>query len=136
MRFRIVGLVVAAFGLGCTPCGPFERLPETVCVPGDGGAIEAGLPFVLTATVTARSVGEVKCAVVVDGGVIELIVSGEQCPQSGGPFGTKPIAIKTVAECSVPALDAGQYIVRGSFSAFDVVIDVGSDAGSGAMVCP
>ena len=140
MGFRNVGLVVvglvASLNLGCTPCGPFARRPESVCVPSDGGAIEGGQPFVLTATVTASSAAEAKCAVVVDGGVIEIIVSGEECRQSGGPFGAKPIAIKGVAECAVPALEAGQYTVRGVTPSFDVVVNVGGDAGAGVPVCP
>jgi hypothetical protein len=130
----VVGVVVA-LNLGCSPCKPFDRRPESVCVPPDGGALVGGQPFVLAATVSLSSVAEVKCDVGVDGGVIDLTVSGVECPADVNGLAAKPVLIKGTAPCAVPALEAGQYLVRGIVPSLDVLVNVGGDAGPGIPGC-
>lgn len=127
----LVAVAGVALNLGCTPCTKFDTRPESVCLPPNSGALE-GHSFDLEATVSSGA--QVSCAVSVDGGSIELTLSGDDCP-SASPFGAKPIVRKSTTKCTIPALDAGQYTVFGMVPTLDAVLNVGGDAGPGLPDC-
>jgi hypothetical protein len=127
---RVPSATLSLLLVACTPCGPFERTPESVCVP-PGGEIREGTSFVLVAVVTARDAEDVSCSVAVDGGTISLIISGSDCP-SDRPLGAaKALVYKVASTCEMPPLAAASYTVV----PFGNVVNVGGDAGSGAPVC-
>lgn len=102
---RWAWLVLLAFSCGPL-CSEKSFAPQKVC-SGDAGAITAGAPFVLMAT---TSLVTASCAVVVDGGQLNLVIAGSACSGSGGGF-AKP-AVPVPVRCEVPALPGGTYTVN------------------------
>lgn len=124
------GLVLS---LGCNPCRRFDARPETVCLAADGGTLE-GQTFELTATVSIPA--QLSCTVGVDSGVIDLVLSGDDCQPQSPSSGVKPVLVQRTTRCVVPPLEAGQYIVLGATRAQNVLLTIGGDAGAGLPDCP
>ena len=95
------------FAFSCGPvCSEKSFAPQRVCSE-DPGAITAGAPFVLMAT---TSLATASCAVVVDGGQLNLVIAGFACGGKGS--GSAKPALPQPVRCEVPALPEGTYTVN------------------------
>jgi len=106
MPVKLVLAAVVVVASSCVPCAPVDRSrPQDVCHPADAGAIAAGSPFPLMASTTV--VGAT-CAVTVDGGQVDLFISGSQYCGAGN----KPVVFTQLVRCEVPALPDGSYALN------------------------
>ncbi len=85
-----------------------------MCRQINDGQIETNVPFSIEATPKLISGS---CQVTVDGGLLELTISGTTCTGTGG--GAKPVMPSAVV-CAVPPLAAGAYSVKGTTVTFTV----------------
>jgi len=127
-----IALLAAVSFAACSPpvCDPASSAPQSVCHRADAGTIAADAPFTLEGTTYVRGGA---CQVSVDGGQLQLLVSGTAA--CGGPSGSGAFApaAPTQVACAVPALPAGTYSVNSS-PALTFTIPESADAGVPA--CP
>lgn len=108
--FRVL-LTSAGFsllGLGCLslPCEPASTAPQALCHRADAGELAPDASFVLEGQVFAQ---DAQCQVGIDGGQIELSVSGLSC----GPSSANGVRAATFpVRCTIPPLPAGSYVVN------------------------
>jgi hypothetical protein len=122
-----IALLVAVSFAACSPpvCDPVDSAPQSVCHRADAGTISADAPFTLEGTTFVRGGA---CQVSVDGGQLQLLVSGtEACGGTSGSGAFAPQAPTQVA-CAIPALPAGTYSVN-SGTPLTFTIPESADAG-------
>ncbi|MBL8954911.1 MAG: hypothetical protein JNK82_29310 [Myxococcaceae bacterium] len=109
-------VAVAVAGCGIVPgfpgqCRQQSGLEGSFCVP-DSGVAAAGTALVLE-IVNCGGCGsaDLSCQVSVEAGVIDLSLAGETCDP---PAGQACLAVCRIDRftCTVPALAAGDYVVR------------------------
>ena len=113
--------VLAAWS--CAPrCDPVSVAPTSLCFRStDGGNVAANTPFTLEGQVYFD---QGTCSATVDGGRIELLVSGNSCGTANSASAVR-IAPMPVS-CAIPSLPDGTYTVNSqppvtfAIPAFDV----------------
>lgn len=115
-----LGLTLAAFS--CTPpCDPVSSHLSSLCHRADAGAIAPDASFVLEGT---SYVFSSVCEVGIDGGSIELQVTGSPGCGTGGAAAAR--AAPAPVKCTIPPLAAGTYTVN---SQPEVSFTIPGDAG-------
>ncbi len=110
MHLRIALLAVSFAACSPPVCDPVSSAPSSVCHRADAGTVAADAPFTLEGTTWLRGG---TCQVNVDGGQIDLFVSGVSACGTGGAGAAAPAA-PSVVRCTIPALPAGTYTVTTS----------------------
>ncbi len=116
------GFSLVAYGCLPAPCDPVSTLPQSLCHRADAGDIAPDASFVLEGKVFTQ---DAQCQVSVDGGQIELTVSGGSCGAgslNGARAATFPV------RCTIPPLPAGSYVVN-SLTAAQFDVPRAADAG-------
>lgn len=116
------GFSLIAFGCLPAPCDPVSPLPQSLCHRADAGEIAPDASFVLEGEVFAQ---DAQCQVAVDGGQIELTVSGGSCG-AGSANGVR--AATFPVRCTIPPLPAGSYVVN-SLTPTQFDVPLAADAG-------
>lgn len=123
-RVLLTSACLSLVGLGCLPqpCDPIPSQPRSLCHLSDAGAIVADASFVLEGEVFVK---DGVCQVGIDGGQIELTVTGGSCisgPRSGIQAPSAPV------RCAIPPLPAGTYTVN-SLPPTEFTISTSGDSG-------
>ena len=129
--FRVIvasaGFSLVGFSCSPAPCDPVSTAPQALCHRADAGEIAPDASFVLEGEVFAQGA---QCQVGIDGGQIELTVSGGSCGP-GAPNGIR--AASFPVRCTIPPLPAGAYVVNSLPPTQFSVADVGD---AGVRRCP
>ena len=122
-----IGLVLVTWSCSPAPCDPLPSNPQSVCLRADAGAIVPDASFILEGVQYAQNA---TCLVTIDGGQIDLYVSGTA--SCGGPGRNETRGPENV-QCTIPPLAAGTYVVN---SQTPVTFTVPRSADAGVPVCP
>lgn len=123
-RVLLTSACLSLVGLGCLPqpCDPVSNAPQSLCHRPDAGEVVPDASFVLEGEVF---VAQGQCTVGVDGGQIELSVSGLACSASA-PNGARAATVPV--RCTIPPLPAGTYTVN-SLPPTEFTISTSGDSG-------